>query len=228
MTTGMTPPSDPYAYEDGAYVLGALSDEERRAFEAHLATCADCRARVAEVRGVPALLTGITAAELASEPVGDSTAGPVPDTLLPGLLRRAGRRSRQRWLIGGLAAAVVACLVALTITLWPSSGGSSSRQPRPFVALGQSPVRATATLVSKVWGTEIDVHCSYAEGVPRPFPYRLRVYDSTGEADDAGSWTVPVGHDMNYQTGTRYPLNQISKLEILKTDGTPILELDTA
>lgn len=226
MTTGTTPPSDPFAFDDGAYVLGALSDDERRAFEAHLEICPDCRARVAEVRGVPALLTGVIADELAEDPT--VAAGPVPDTLLPGLLRRAGaRRSRQRWLIGGLAAVVVGCLVALAVTLWPSSGGGSAHQPRPFVAVGQSPVQATATLVAKDWGTEIDVHCSYAEGVPRPFPYQLRVFDAKGTAEDIGSWIVPVGEDMDYQTGTRYPLDQISKLQILRTDGTPVLELDT-
>ena len=31
-----------------AYLLGALPDEERRAFEAHLADCAHCREDVAE------------------------------------------------------------------------------------------------------------------------------------------------------------------------------------
>ena len=33
-----------YRDEVGAYLLGALSDAERAAFEQHLAGCADCRA----------------------------------------------------------------------------------------------------------------------------------------------------------------------------------------
>ncbi len=36
----------------GGYVLGALSDAERQAFEAHLATCAVCAAEVKALRGV--------------------------------------------------------------------------------------------------------------------------------------------------------------------------------
>jgi hypothetical protein len=218
----MTSEVDPFVHDDAAYVLGALSDDERRAFEAHLSICADCSARVAEVRDIPDLLAGITAADLADEPV--------PDTLLPGLLRRGGRqRARQRWLVGGLGAAVAACLIAVAVVIWPfgSSGGTATSPPREFVALSQTPVRATAALVAKEWGTEIEVHCSYAEGVTRPFPYVLRVFNAGGKGEDVGSWTVPVGRDMDYQTGTRYLVGDISKLQILETDGTPILELDT-
>lgn len=221
----MTTETDPYAYDDAAYVLGALSDDDRRAFEAHLETCADCRAKVAEVRDVPALLAGITAADLLIDE-------PVPDTLLPGLLRRArNRRSRQHWLIGGLAAVAAACLVTIAVLVWPfgsSGNGNSSPQARPFVAVAQrSPVKANAALIAKAWGTEIDVHCSYAEKISESFPYKLRVYDKNGDSEDLGSWMVPVGHDMNYEAGTRYSLNDIAKLEILKLDGTAILQLRT-
>jgi anti-sigma-K factor RskA len=38
------------------YVLGALAAEERAAFEAHLATCAECSAEVRSLAGVPAML----------------------------------------------------------------------------------------------------------------------------------------------------------------------------
>ncbi|MDT4946344.1 MAG: putative zinc-finger, partial [Pseudonocardiales bacterium] len=31
--------TDPFVHDDAAYVLGALSDAERREFEAHLETC---------------------------------------------------------------------------------------------------------------------------------------------------------------------------------------------
>ena len=47
---------DRYLTWDAAYVLGSLSSAERREFETHLETCARCRAAVAELSGVPALL----------------------------------------------------------------------------------------------------------------------------------------------------------------------------
>lgn len=52
-------PVDPDRYStwDAAYVLGSLSSEERREYEAHLTTCPQCRAGVAELSGMPALLS---------------------------------------------------------------------------------------------------------------------------------------------------------------------------
>ena len=43
--------TDKYREWDGAYVLGALSPEERLEFEDHLPDCPDCTAAVAESAG---------------------------------------------------------------------------------------------------------------------------------------------------------------------------------
>ncbi|MDN5796787.1 MAG: zf-HC2 domain-containing protein [Intrasporangium sp.] len=40
----------------GAYVLGALSDEDQVAFGSHLQCCRQCREELAEVAGLPRLL----------------------------------------------------------------------------------------------------------------------------------------------------------------------------
>ncbi|MGV0798210.1 zf-HC2 domain-containing protein, partial [Mycolicibacterium elephantis] len=52
---------DRYVTWDAAYVLGSLSGDERREYEAHLQTCAQCRAAVAELSGIPALLAKVDA-----------------------------------------------------------------------------------------------------------------------------------------------------------------------
>jgi anti-sigma-K factor RskA len=49
MSTG--PDHDRWADAAGAYVLGALPDDERAAYEAHVQTCPECRAEVDELRG---------------------------------------------------------------------------------------------------------------------------------------------------------------------------------
>ena len=73
---------DPFLHDDAPYVLGALDPVERAAFEAHLETCAQCRARVAELRGPVAALALVREdVALGAEPLHD----PVPDTLLPGI-----------------------------------------------------------------------------------------------------------------------------------------------
>ena len=48
---------DTYLTWDAAYVLGALSGEDRREYESHLAECARCRSAVGELGGMPGLLS---------------------------------------------------------------------------------------------------------------------------------------------------------------------------
>jgi anti-sigma factor RsiW len=49
--------------ELGVYVLGAIEAADRSVVSAHLAYCADCRDELAELAGLPRLLSQITAAE---------------------------------------------------------------------------------------------------------------------------------------------------------------------
>ena len=53
--------TDPFVTYDAAYVLGALSPQDRAAFEEHLRGCAQCAAAVAELAGVPGLLARVSA-----------------------------------------------------------------------------------------------------------------------------------------------------------------------
>src|ERR1700755_2991419 len=55
-----------YAMWDAAYVLGSLSASDRREFEAHMANCPACREAVADLSGVPALLSQLDREEVAA------------------------------------------------------------------------------------------------------------------------------------------------------------------
>ncbi|AHH22227.1 hypothetical protein NONO_c74720 [Nocardia nova SH22a] len=82
MTSADSASPDEYATWDAPYVLGALDQQERLAYEAHLTTCAQCRAAVAELSGLPGLLSrvpGEVAVSLSDEvePGGSRTAAPV-------------------------------------------------------------------------------------------------------------------------------------------------------
>src|SRR5690349_449605 len=55
-----------YAMWDAAYVLGSLSGSDRREFEAHMAGCLQCCDAVAELSGVPALLSQLDREEIAA------------------------------------------------------------------------------------------------------------------------------------------------------------------
>lgn len=211
--------TDPFRYDDAAYVLGALDAPERAAFEAHLQTCAECRARVADARRGHDLLAGLDASDL-------EDVAPMPDTLLPGLLRKARReRVRQRGLMVSLAAVAAACAAALIVVLWPTGSGPSGPAARQFDALRPSPVTATATLVAKTWGTQINLQCHYAYGVPHDIPYLLAIFDSSGRKHLAGSWTLAPGEETRFTGGTAVQLPDIARVVISLPNGTPILQM---
>ncbi|NUR85534.1 MAG: zf-HC2 domain-containing protein [Nonomuraea sp.] len=53
--------------EVAAYVLGVLDEQDHEAFERHLDTCADCRARLKELAEVPEALDELKHSPQASE-----------------------------------------------------------------------------------------------------------------------------------------------------------------
>ncbi|HEV7203672.1 MAG TPA: zf-HC2 domain-containing protein [Jatrophihabitans sp.] len=214
----MTTP-DPFEHDAAVYVLGALDPDDRLAFEEHLAACPDCRDRVEQLRPTVALMAAVRADGFDLEP------GPVPDTLLPGLLREAAReRSRRRRLTAGLAGLAAACLVALVIVVWPS-GSAPKPVAREMTAVRTSPVHATATLLGRKWGTQIDLHCYYDEGVAVSMPYDLVVVDKANAKHDAGSWWLTPEGATDFTGGTSVRPDRIAEVQVTLPDGTPILRL---
>lgn len=211
--------TDPFTHFDGAYVLGALSAQERDSFEIHLAGCAECQARVGEVQGVAGLLAAVPTEAL--EPIED-----VPDTLLPGLLRRASAERRRRRLITtGLAGLAAACAIALAVAVWPSSG-TSRPAPVAMSAVIPSPVTATARLTDRAWGTEIELACTYrGAAVPYGYGYQVVIVDKQGRAHELGTWTLVPGKTIHYRTGTSLPRDQITSVAIDGPADVPILRL---
>jgi anti-sigma factor RsiW len=218
--------TDPYAHSDGAYVLGVLDDDDRRAFEAHLATCPECQARVAELQETAALLSLLPRSddELLVPDVGAE-----PDTLLPGLLRRArSERRRRRWVAGAVGALAAACVIALAIVLWPGGGSSSQERPpaQALVALQPNPLTVTARLTPRAWGTQIELHCSYPAYDRDNLAYDLVVVDRGNRSHAAGDWRLVPGKDgINFTSGTSVPAAQIARLQVRAPSGTPLLEL---
>ncbi|ACQ78511.1 conserved hypothetical protein [Beutenbergia cavernae DSM 12333] len=182
-------PTDQYADWDSAYVLGALAPAERDEYERHLAGCADCRAAVGELAGLPGLLGALPADEAlalvdpddaGSEDAarGSDAARPAATTggavASPGLgptvplgplverVRRGRRRRRLAAVVGACAgvAAVVALLLAVVVP--------GLRAPQEvdvtFATTAQAqgaPLSASAQLAARDGGTRISSTCSY-------------------------------------------------------------------
>jgi hypothetical protein len=199
---------DPFRFDDGAYVLGILDEVERTAFERHLLECDDCTERVAAARAGADLLSGLTQRDV------DETV-PVPDTLLPSLLRQAGREHRRRrWITGSLGGLVAASAAAIVVLLWPASSTHTGDAALAFHQVRPGPVSATATLVARSWGTEVDLHCHYASNVEHYVPYTLIVIDKAGHPHQAGSWTLSSGGETEFVGGTSVQRSDIKTMQI--------------
>ncbi len=123
------------------YLLGALAEDERVAFENHVPTCAVCREELAAMQpaaaalplaapqlGAPEGLRVRVLAQVESEPRGEGVAKRPPARA------RAGR-GRRPWLSGGLPATAAAGIaVAAAVLAIVLSGLSSTPATRVFKA----------------------------------------------------------------------------------------------
>jgi hypothetical protein len=243
---------DAYATWAGPYVLGALSPADAQAFAHHLPGCAACRAAVQDLAALPGLLSRVPAAALA-DPGGDVAtapapgAGPVPDTLLPALLRSVRAQRRRRRVVGGVAAGLVAACAVTAVVVSadrppaaapqavappPAGGPAGAGDPGPVAVLRPllpTPLTITARLTRVDWGTEVDVTCAYAPASASPaYDYALVVTDRAGTVEQIGTWTAVPGHDARLRAMTALPRAQIASVEVRTLDGTAVARLDPA
>lgn len=224
--------ADRYTEWDAAYVLGALSPDERGEFEQHLAGCDRCRAAVGELAGLPGLLAQVPPAEAWAmlEDQGDPPvpAAPAPPSapLAPAdqvvSLPTRSLRPRARWWQVAAAAVLVAVLGGL--------GGYGARvltepgSPRrlAFSAVEPSALTAVVDLAPVSDGTEVRVECQYAEPTSGE-RYSVWVVDRQGRDSEVKPWDV-VPNRVMHPTGTSpLPLRSIAAVEIRTGDTGPVL-----
>jgi hypothetical protein len=227
-----------YAHLDGAYLLGALAPGERQEFEQHLRDCAECARAVGELAGLPGLL-----AKVAPEDLGTMTDGPVPESLLPALVREVRRSQRRRGaLIAVLSAAAVAVAAVVLVATGlvggtaapPAAAPTTSASPvvpvaRAMVAVGGAPVQADLDLVDVAWGTRLDLACTYApedDSAPRrPWTYVMIVHTRDGGSQQVATWRALPGRTMHLSAATAAGLANLSWIEVRTEDGRPVLKL---
>jgi hypothetical protein len=228
-----------YAELDGSYVLGALSPAERQEFEQHLSTCLDCSRSVRELAGLPGLLSRVDPVILETPLVTE----PVPETLLPALVREV-RRSRSRRLYATVGVGAAAAVAVGALLVQGIGGGSPVATPPPssptvavpassvMTPVGNAPVTATLAFTPVTWGTKLDLTCSYAPStgeykLPRSVTYVLFVVDRDGKSEEVGTWRALDGRTMRLTAATAARRSDIASVEVRTTDGRPVLKLRT-
>jgi hypothetical protein len=229
-----------HEHEDGAYVLGALSPEDRVAFERHLPSCDDCARSVRDLAGLPGLLARVPVdvVDPDQEPL------PVPETLLPALVRQVRQSQRRRtWITSGLLAAAAAVAIgAISVaTLGGDDNGPpeavptisaspSTAAPVQLQAVGSEPISGWLSMTTVGWGTRLDLTCSYAEEGDSayhdqaPPTYTMVVTRSDGTTEQVASWKSLPGKTMHLSAATSADTKAISNVEVRSGDHT-VLQL---
>lgn len=170
----------------GAYVLGGLADDEAADVEAHLGTCAACRAELDELVPPARVL-----AELRSVGPTDVPAAPadLQDRVVTAVAAERDRERRTTWrrqaalsAVGGIAAAVV-LVVGLVVTRPDAAPAVPTEDVT--VAVGVSGVRADADLVDHTWGVEVKLTAS---GFDEGRRYVVTVLGTDGRRYPAGGF----------------------------------------
>ena len=230
----------PFAYHDGAYVIGALSPAERQQFEQHLAGCAECAQSVRELAGLPGLLSRVDP-QVLELPLSED---PVPDTLLPALVHQVRRTQRRRtWVTVGAAAA--AALVVTAGSLVAGGALDGDRTPtttspsatlalpaaRSMVPVRGAPVHASLAFESVPWGTRLDLTCTYTPSedawTPHAATYGLFVHTRDGRTEQVATWRSLPGKTMQLAAATAVSRKHIASVEVRTADGTKVLKLTT-
>ncbi len=215
--------SDEFAHFDAAYVLGALSEADRAAFEDHLITCAECRNQVEQLRGLTDLLAHAPAEAFAVSPAQPTER---PDAVVALLSAAHARRTRRRWVAAAAATVAAACLILVTTLVVRSQPSDTTGHPVAMAALIQAPIHASADVSDVAWGTRITLTCTYdSTGPYPPGAYTLNVEDRAGDWSTLGTWNIEPGKVMTFTSGTAIRLTDIKKITIGTTGGTSVLQL---
>jgi hypothetical protein len=225
---------DRYATWDAAYVLGSLSSTERREFEAHFETCDRCRAAVADLSGMPALLGLLDVEDVRDLEGEQSEPPPLRAEVLKSVLDRVRwRRRRSRWLTSaavGIAAALLA--VGLVIAIRPEAMGLHSGDTQPVAQmemnkLAPTPFSATVGLSSFAWGTRIDMACTYGQwsggGDATPSNLGMVVVGRDGSRTQVATWLGLSGATALPSGNTSIPKDQIASVELVSVDSGQVL-----
>jgi hypothetical protein len=207
----------------GAFVLGGLEPDEHRAFSRHLRTCTECQREAGQLSGLPALL------ELA-RPGGQATVFEADGDLPPpiSLTERIRRdRRRRRFASAGLVAAVAVLCLVVGFVVRPLVVDDTPPVAAPqdttvaAVGIGSSPVQGAVTVVTKQWGTQLELQ---AGQLPTTGTMAMWVVEVDGHSYRVATWNAIPGGRTSLTAACAVRSDEIAKVEIRTGGGARLAE----
>jgi Putative zinc-finger len=220
--------SDEYALWDAAYVLGSLSDVDRREYEVHLRGCQSCRQSVDELDGMPALLGQLSVDEVAAI---DELSPRVSTSLLAKVSRRRRNARIATWAVGAAAAVVMVIGVQFHPGAPASVPSRAEASALTMTAVAATELTATVTVTGQGWGTQIDMNCTYPseagtsapDGHEPPGKLAMVVVGRNGNHDRLATWMAVKGARATPGGSTSMPIDQIATVQIVSADTGNVL-----
>jgi hypothetical protein len=226
-----------------AYVLGALSAEDRLAYEDYLAVKPERAGSLSEFAGLPGILNALSPVEalaLLDEPAEDNRGSGGPLDLMPSLARAAERRQRRARrtamaLVAATAAAFLAVGVIVTATVFRAPTPSSSTAApalQPMTPTAAGGLTASLAVTPKAWGTRFDWQCQYTAPWSKSVgSYDLVVTTDDGQETAVASWGPGTSAKLDAATGlaaaTTIPTSRIHSVDIRVAGTTTPLVVKT-
>lgn len=224
-----------YAMWDAAYVLGSLSASDRREFEMHMAGCPQCRDAVADLSGVPALLSQLDREEVAAIDESARTTGSLPDAptmspeLLPMLLAKVAWRRRRTRVVTWVASAAAAVVLALGVFVGvqgyfspPAQQVTASAQPMSQV--GTTLLASDVALSPQHWGTSINLKCvCLAPLNAHHDTLAMVVVGRDGSQTRLATWVAEPGHTATPAGSISTPMDRIAAVQVVAADTGQVL-----
>jgi hypothetical protein len=228
-------PDDDLAEWDAAYVLGALSLEDRRTYENYLAANPARAAELTDLAGMPGILNALSRDEAVA--LTDLAGAPPPQdrpdsvSSLAHAAAKRQQRSRRTWLATAVAAAAALVITGGVVgaTVFPRSPAPAqtvamqAMQPTPRGGL-----TAELAVTEKKWGTELNWACQYTKDWSRNVgSYDIVVTTHDGVQSAVGSWKPAGDEATGLSAATSIPTSQIRTVDIRVTGSNEPLAIKT-
>jgi hypothetical protein len=198
----------------GAYVLGALDDEERDRVDAHVEACVACREELESLFPVRAQLARLSEADVvALDPA------PAPPALRTRVLA-AVRAQRRRLVRRRLAAAVMLAAVVGAVALALPAG-----EPTARAVTATDPttgVHAAVAAQPKPWGTELTLRLSGATPGER---CRLIARARDGRQAVAATWWATYRGTAEVTGAAALPAEDLVAFDVVTAAGRRLIHI---